>query len=144
LLYILTTFSRGQFLIVDINWTTAFLGDTNLSAILIYCCSHETCWHVRTTCKVQVPGKTLRGKTADKFELSAVQEWIYSIQSIQGKQCHVYNLQKYETLNNLKEQGERSTSHSKVQLDMCLMRLDTNTFCSTDLSLHATIPVTFL
>jgi len=54
------------------------------------------------------------------------------------------NLQKYETLNNLKEQGERSTSHNKVQLDVCLTMLETNTFFSTDLSLHAMIPVTFL
>lgn len=98
---------------------------------------------MRHTDMYGLPGKTLCGKTADKFELSAVQERIYSIQSIQGKQCHVYNLQKYETLN-LKEQGERSTSHNKVQLEVCLMRLDTNTFFSTDPSFHAMIPVTFL
>jgi hypothetical protein len=36
------------------------------------------------------------------------------------------NLQKYEALNNLKEHGERSTSHNKVQLDVCLMRLETH------------------
>jgi len=45
---------------------------------------------MRHTDMYGLPGKTLCGKTADKFELSAVQEWIYSIQSIQAKQCHVY------------------------------------------------------
>ena len=99
---------------------------------------------MRHTDMYGLPGKTLCGKTADKFELSAVQEWIYSIQSTQAKQCHVYNLQKYETLNNLKERGERSTSHNKVQLDVCLIRLDTNTFFSTDPSFHVMITVTFL